>query len=67
MKGTMILLMAVCLSSCEVCRECETTYYDNNGVGVVTETDEVCGTNREVKEKEGIHYVNGVKTSVKCK
>lgn len=63
----MIVLMIACLSSCEVCKECDTTYYDNNGVGVQTKTEEVCGTNKDIKEKEGTHYINGVKTTTKCR
>lgn len=64
------LIMIICMgamASCQVCRECETTYYDVNGTPVQTTEDEICGTNKEVKQSEGTHYVNGVKTTVKCK
>lgn len=67
MKRMMILFAMVLMASCEVCKECETTYYDNNGVGVQTNTEEVCGSNRDLKEREGEHYINGVKTTTKCR
>lgn len=67
MKKLMIALMVTVSTSCEVCRECERTYHDPNGTPIVTQTEEICGTNREVKQQEGIQYVNDVKTIVKCK
>ena len=67
MKTAMILIAVLSLAFCEVCMECTTTYYDPAGSPVIDTTDEVCGTKHEVKEHEGTHDVNGVKTVVKCR
>ena len=67
MRKIIIIAIITLSTSCQVCRDCQTTYYDVNGSPIETTTDEVCGTNKEVKQAEGTHYVNGVKTVVKCK
>lgn len=67
MKVLKVFILAFILQSCEVCKECQTTYYDNNGVAVQTVDDEICGTNKDIKDKEGVNYVNGVKTLTKCR
>lgn len=67
MKKLLIIICMSAVASCEVCKECETTYYDVNGNSVQTIENEICGTSKEVKQSEGTQYVNGVKTTVKCK
>lgn len=67
MNKLLIAIMVMVVTSCEVCRECERTYYDPNGNPFATEQEEICGTNKEVKQQEGVQYINSVKTSVKCK
>jgi hypothetical protein len=67
MKKLLVMIAVVTFTSCEVCKDCQTKYYDVNGVEVGTVENEICGTNKEVKQAEGTHYVNGVKTTVKCK
>ena len=67
MKKALILLMVASMASCQVCRECETTYYDVNGQPIQTVEEEICGTNKEVKQSEGTHYEDGVKKTIKCR
>lgn len=67
MKKLMIVLMVTLSTSCEVCRECERTYYDVNGQPGFIGQEEICGSSKEVKQQEGIQYQNGVKTEVKCR
>lgn len=67
MKVFILFILILIISSCEVCKDCKRTYFDNNGNAIQTLDEEICGTNKEVKRKEGIQYQNGVKTEVNCK
>jgi hypothetical protein len=67
MKKLIIIIAMTTITSCEVCKDCQTVYYDVNGQPIQTVENEICGTNKEVRQSEGTQYVNGVKTTVKCK
>jgi hypothetical protein len=50
---TLLIILAIALSSCEVCEECTTTTYQNGvSTPLATSTTEVCGR-KEIKQIEG--------------